>query len=765
MLLNLTKNLREIVSQYPAPEKLSAEEQVTLALRFKAVLQHYIWFHKDVKHPEITKFYRKLSLYFHPDKFDNDINRTEPSLLQKQDVTKIASFFKKEDDNVGKAVFFKIISDVYTGEFDSSLGTLEQALVKPVAAQPKKTETSTKHANASHANSTRYDGAKPTENYYAHQQHYRPRPHYSYYQRQHYSYPKQQPQNERQYHWDWRQEQHQYKPREYTPAELFAFLEKQLTSLKNIDIDLYIEKLTLEVIFNHFIQERKYDCLESLLQYLSIRKRLETNHMNALLDYAIQYKNIDLAKLAIHYGANTVESIYQDALKKYDDDILYILFEALPDNHVLKNGKMTFDTYNEYDFYYINKMCSEWLISPYTYATLTLEQKKLLSSAQIYDYISKNKISVLKILKLNADELQLMQYPGFDKFFKKIGDFDKALDALKRKRAVLSQPVIHELAYRGIQYRYPYQYGHYYSGFIPMDLDVLLSLKECHIENLNNPQVISLIKSDIIGFNEGIYFNERQRDLLKHGWLRQEMYNTTRYPLDILNYVYHLKDEEINLISAYCHVFPFFGLKDYLKLSEADKLKLENFRPILNKYSCTTKLSNGYAFSGLNFPSILKLSSDMITKLAYPHSHELYVNQGEMGLYLLENFPIRFFEENKNAKLEELFNQALFYASQNNMPKFIDLYTQHHRNSEHESLLNALFRTSKNSLNLYTLKNHQEQTLEEVATESKASNAVKSLKGHTYYFDFMYQSACHTSTYVKETAKAFASRLMVAISP
>lgn len=756
MLLNLTKNLREIVSQYPAPQSLSAEEQSILGLRFKAVLQHYIWFHKDVNHAEVKKLYRKLSLYFHPDKFDSDINKNEPTLLQKQDIINMAALFKKDNDNKEKEGFFKIIRDVYSGEFDPSLETLEQALVKPAA--PKQPKTPKTKVTTSSTTSTADAHANYHQNAYSR----------SYSSNHHYQRPKQQhsySQNyyqQQQSHGYWGYEQ--YKPREYTPAELFDFLEKKLTSLQNIDIDIYIEKLTLETIFNKFIQERKYNCLESLLHYLSFRKKLEIDHLNALLDYAIQQKNIHLAKLAIHYGATTVDAIYQEALKKYDDETLYVLFEALPSEHVLKNGLV--DSKNsEYDFYYLSRMCSEWIISPFTYAKLTPAQKTILNSPEIYHYISQNKISVLKAVSLSIDELQLIQYPGFETYFKKIGDFDKALDNMKRKRSILSQPIIRELAYKGLQHRYHEGYGYRYSHYIPVELDELLSLSERHIENLNNQNVISLIKSDSLGFREGIYLNERQRDLLNHAWLRQEMYDTRRhYPLDVLNQVYYFKDKEIDLISAYSKVFPFFRLNDYLKLSKENKQKLENFMPILNKYSFTTIFSNGYGFSGLNFPSILKLSDEMVSKLAYPQSPELYFNQGEMGQYILEHLPVSFFEENKEASLEALFNNALFYASQNNMPELIDLYTKNHDTSD-GTFLSSLFMTSKNCLNLYRLTNQKKQTLEEVALENNATKVINCIKGHTYYFDYVYQNVNYTSSYLKETAKDLVKGLILRIVP
>ena len=753
MLLNISKNLREIVGQYPLPENLTTDEQALLTLRFKAVLQHYLWFYKDTQHIEAKKLYKKLSIYFHPDKFDSDVNQAEPNLLQKQDIAKIASFLKKGDDNQGKDGFFKIISEIYTGEFDSTLGSLEQALVKPTVPKPKKSETSTSNSNTN----TNYDYAS----YYRNQNTHYSRPQYQqkYYQH-HYQHQSNYQRPQENY---WRQES--YRPREYTQAELFELLEKHLTKPYTVDIDNYINKLTLEVILNKFIQEKKYDVLENLLRALYAQKKLETNCLNQLLNRAIQHRDVTLAKIAIHYGATTVDSIYNEAMKKYDNEALYVLFEALPDNHSLKYGSIFSINNAQSDFYYLNKMHSEWLINPYIFTKLSPEQKMALNCYEIYDYISQHKIPALKILSLSVEELKLIQYPGFYKFYSKVGDFDRALDTMKRRRSILNQPIIRELASRGLQHRYPYKYGYSYDGYKKVDLEWLLSLGEQHIENLNNQNVIDLIKSDIISLHEGIFLDERQKELLKLGWVRQEMSCTTKnYPLDILNYVYNLKYEEIKLISSYIKYFPFLDFNTFLRLSAEDKEKLTNFMPMLKNYSCITVARNGYEFSGLNFNHILDLSTDMIKKLAYPHSPELYFNQGKMGEYLLNHFPESFFAENKNISLEALFNKALFYACQNDMPEFIDLYTNNHDNSE-GSLIGSLFMVTKNCLNLYNLTNQNKQTLEEVAVESKANKAASSIKNNTYYFDFLYQNAHYTGKYLKESIANFASHLISRIVP
>lgn len=749
----MSKNLREIVGQYSSPESVAADEKELLMLRFKAVLQHYLWFHKDTQHAEAKKLYRKLSIYFHPDKFDNDINQAEPDLLQKQDIIKIAAFFKTEDDKQGKEGFFKVMSDVYTGEFDSSLQTLEQALAKPTVSKPKKTETSTSSTTSPNYH---YTSHSSNQNTYSD----RPRYHKPHYQHQHkYDYSHQQQS-------DW-----YYKPREYTEAELFEFLEKHLTNSNNIDIDNYINKLTLEVILNKFIQERKYSILENLLRALYAQKKLETNCLNQLLHKAILHRNIILAKISIYYGATTVENIYNEAMKNYDDEALYVLFEALPDNHKLKFGSISSIDGEQSDFYFLNKMCAAWLITPYTFTKLSPAQKATLNSSEIYDYLSNHKIPVSKILSLSVEELQLIKYPGFNKFFTRVGDFDRALETMKRKRSILSQPIIRELANKGLQRRYRYQhgynhYGYAYDRYEAVDLEFLLSLGEEHIENLNNQNVIHLIKSDIISLNEGICLNERQKELLKHSWLRQEMSSTTRnYPLDILNYVYHLKDEEIKLIAIYTKCFPFLQLNTFFSLSAEDKEKLTSFMPILSKYSCVTQISHGYEFLGLNFNHILRLSADKIKKLTYSFSPELYFNQGEMGKYLLEHFPVSFFEENKNAKLKELFNQALFYACQNDMPEFINLYTQNYNDSENAYMLSSLFKKSKNCLNLYTLTNQKKQTLEEIALENNATKAVECIKNNTYYFDWAYQNTCRSSAYLKEMANSLVRNLMARIVP
>lgn len=759
MLLNISKNLREIVSQYSSPENLEADEQGLLVLRFKAVLQHYLWFDKDPQHPEAKKLYKKLSIYFHPDKFDNDVNQAEPTLLQKQDIAKIASFFKKENANEGKDGFFKIISEIYTGSFDSSLATLEEALVKPTVSKPKKNETSTSSTNNNTYTYNHYTSHTSSQNTYSH----RPRQHHhsSYQHQPKYHYTRQQ-------QYDWKQEY--YKPRDYTPAELFELLEKHLTNSKNIDIDNYINKLSLEVILNKFIQDKKYYCLENVYRYLLSRNMLDINYLNQLLETAIQHKDIILAKIAIHYGASTVDSLYKEAMKNYDNEGLYVLFEALPDEHVLKYGSDASVNSGHLDFYYLNKMCSEWLITPFTFTNLSQAQKFALNNYEIYHFISNHKVSVSKILSLSVEELKLIQYPGFDKFFAKIGNFDKALDLMKRKRSVLNQPIIRELARSGLQRRHKYQYGYNDYGFVydkhePIELNYLLSLGEQHIENLNNKNVMSLIKLDIIDLHEGIWLDERQKELLKYGWLREEMATNTRnYPLDILNHVYHLKDEKIKLISTYTQCFPFLQLNKFFKLSAEEQEKLENFMPILEKYSCVRVERNGYNFSGLNFNQILSLSSEMIKKLAHSHSPELYFNQGEMGQYLLEHFPVSFFEENKNVKLEELFNKALFYACQNNMPEFINLYTKNHNDSE-DSLIGSLLMSTKNCLKLYNLTNEKKQTLEEVALQNNATKAVDCLKHNTYYYDWAYQTTCSVSAYVKDSALNIANKIVSSAVP
>lgn len=772
MLSNMSKNLREIVGQYSSPESVAADEKGLLMLRFKAVLQHYLWFHKDTQHAEAKKLYRKLSIYFHPDKFDNDINQAEPDLLQKQDIIKIASFFKAEDDNQGKDGFFKIISDVYTGKFDSSLASLEQALVKPTVSKPTRTETSTTSTHTYDNTDHHHSSHSSANNAHYHRHNQRPRYRQHHYQQQYRSQNQNQPKydyNHQQWS-DWGQEY--YKSREYTEAELFEFLEKHLTTAKNIDIENYIKKLTLEKILNKFIQDKNYFCLENVLHFLYRQKRLESNCLNELLDRAMQYQDIELAKLAIHYGATTVESIYKEAIKKYNDQALYVLFEALPNEHVLKYGSIaSLANSEQLDFYYLNKMCSAWLINPYTFARLSQAQKLALNCYEIYDFISNHKVPVLKILSLSVEELQLIQYPGFNKLFIKLGDFDRALGFMKRKRAILNQPIIRELASRGIQRRYQYQHGYNYYGYAydrsePVNLDYLLSLGEKHIDNLNNQNVITLIKAGIINLNEGVFFDERQKELLKYSWLREEMSSNTRsYPLDILNHVYHLKDEEIKLINTYIQCFPFLQLNTFFKLSAEDKEKLASFMPILNNYCCVTQHRNGYAFFGLNFNHILRLSADKIKKLTYSFSPELYFNQGEMGKYLLEHFPVSFFEENKNAKLKELFNQALFYACQNDMPEFINLYTQNYNDSENDYMLSSLFKKSKNCLNLYTLTNQKKQTLEEIALENNAAKAVECIKNNTYYFDWTYQNTCRSSAYLKEMANSLVRNLMARIVP
>ncbi len=745
MLIHLTKNLREIVGQYGTPEKLSSEERQVLSARFRAVLQHYMWKNNTSKHPEVKYLYKKLCLCFHPDKYDFSVNENEATLIQKKDVQIIASYLN-EDNNVtqSKEAFFKLINDAYTEDYNRELQTLDQALKKqapkPPMVQKKTTATST--ASTQEYKQSYQQPRYQHQAYQSYYQYQQPRYHYQAHQNyyQQYSY----------------NPQYEYKPREYTEEDIFLMLETVLCKSIDSDIDNYVLKLGLENILERYLKKEYYEVIDKILRCAKVK--LDINLLNQYLEQALVSKNIAAAKIFIRHGANNVGHVYASALKSYDDELLYTLFEALPDNHKLKNGDLLKEVSSTYDCYYLNKLRTKGIISAYAFSNLSLIQKQVLNNGEIYELLEKRKISLEQALNLTLDEVNLIQYPGFNKYLKSVGNFNQALINMKKKRSILNEPVIRQLANTGVINREIR--NNYFTDYEPIALDYLLRLGEGHIQNLNDSNIFYLIERGTLFIDEVIGLDNKAKERLKSNWVREAIRDASYNEMQVrhgvsayqmLSYIYHLEASEFNHISECMKHFPYLSFNSYNKLPPAQKKALLEFMPIIGNYSHVEVLANGFSIEGLSLNTILNLSSEMIQKLSYSLSPELYFKQGKMGQYLLNHFPVSFFEENKTLGLEALLDQALFYASSNDMPEFIDLYAANHNNLEGH-FFKGIYAGYKNCLHLYTLTNQKKQTLEDVAVENKAMKSADSLKYNTYYFDTVYQATCCVAESLKATA-------------
>jgi len=760
------QHLREILKQYPHGTVLSEVDRKLLTTKLEVLIQHYFWLDDKKATKQKKGLYRKLALVFHPDKYDSYSN-ADSAMLQKEEVARIARLLGHNE--IDHNAFFKVLGHV-NGEYQSDLPSLDDVL----SGNMKKSQPQAQAYHQAKSNSTSSNNTHSRQSYqqYSSSQEYEKN-------RQYHSgssYSQSSKQREYQYSKGYRQSGGFYYNRGYQQrwghqqrrqGDSFHFNHddvlynqlKQFLIYKHYNkATIIYEKLTLDTILTKLINEPSSKYLALFLSQFNTS--IDDAVMQKLLMHVLQNDKLDMAKVVVKYCKN-VEQIYFTALKEMNNQMLFWLHEICDQSYSFQNrstGMAQMKKY--YSDYNIRRLMEYRFIHEYNLPYMTEKDYTVLSNSAICSFILSRHISLSAALALTENEIELINYPGFELLVEKHGDLNYALDLMKKHRAILYQDCIYEFAQKGIQQvRHHYRCTTYH-GYRAIPLERLMRLSNNQIENLKNNYIKELIQSGDISFESGINCYPRDCQMLSYACVRETIHREKNYQNNRQSYIFSFLDQvarlplsELEAIDKYKNTMIFFDLNWFYKHSVEQREKLISFSSIVDKFSYVQRHRNGFSRHGMRPTDIIELSLDQVENYKHPLAEELYHSKGILGKHILHNLPNDFFKANESLSINEFIKEALFYAARNDMTEIFDLYWQHYMPSS-QAKATPIFTCQNNLFNLYTMTNQKGLTLSESAEYAGMQHSKERLGYLTYNYDAVYKMADKLSQVVFNTSIA-----------